>query len=306
VTLRHRLEYAAVRCFGALVSLVGVRAGYVLADLAGSLIHLVDGRHRRIARENLRARLTGPDGSPPPEREVRRIARASFQHLVRNGVEMLLLERTIARRGFDAIVETDGLHHLQEAATGPGAILVTGHLGNWEVMGATCRDIGVEGRSVYRPLDNPLLDRWVRSLRSGLGQDVVPKEGAVRGLLRGLKEGRVVAVLIDQDPRRHGIFVPFFGTPASTIPTPAELAIRTGARIITAYALRVGPGFRYHERFDPPLEAPQSGDREADVRAIMTELNRRLEAAIRSAPEQWLWAHRRWKTRPPGEGTDER
>ena len=95
--------------------------------------------------------------------------------------------------------------------------------------------------------------------------------------------------------------MPFFGTPASTIPTPAELAIRTGASIITGFALRVGPGFRYHQRYDPPLEMPATGDQEADVLAIMTELNRRLEAAIRSAPEQWLWAHRRWKTRPPEE-----
>ncbi len=306
VTARHRLEYAAARTFAGLVALLPLGVAYVLARWAGSLAHLIDARHRRIARSNLRQRLTTPDGDPLPEREVRRIARASFRHLAMNALEMLVLEREMKRRGFDALVHTEGLHHLQDAVKrGPGTILVTAHLGNWEIMGATCSHIGVKGTAVFRPLDNPLLDRWVRTLRSSsLSQDVVPKKGAVRGLLRGLKRGRVAGVLIDQDARRHGIFVPFFGVPASTTPTPAELAIRTGTDIITGFAVRTGPGFRYHEWFEPPVEVAPSGDREADVQRIMTELNRRLEAAIRQAPEQWLWAHRRWKTRPPGEGTD--
>lgn len=279
---------------------------YWCARRGGDLLHLVDGRHRRIAHANLRARLTDEHGNPPDEREVRRITRGVFRHLVANGVEMLLLPDLLAARGFDALVEETGAEHLRAAAeSGQGAIFVTGHVGNWEVMGAACGEIGVESLSVYRPLDNPLLDRWVRDLRARSHQRVVPKHGAVRHLVRELRRGGVVAVLFDQDARSHGVFAPFFGVPSSTIPTPAELALRTGAAIIPGFAIREGSTFRFRQWFDAPLEIESTGDRAADVVAIMTELNRRLEAVVRQHPEQWLWVHRRWKTPPPEPETDE-
>ena len=112
----------------------------------------------------------------------------------------------------------------------------------------------------------------------------------------------MAVLLVDQDARRHGVFVPFLGAPASTIPTPAELALRTGAAIIPAFSERTGPGFRYVARFGPPVACAASGDHGADVLRITAEINRRLEDAVRAHPEQWLWAHRRWKTAPPTAG----
>ena len=99
-----------------------------------------------------------------------------------------------------------------------------------------------------------------------------------------------------KDAARRGVFAPFRGRPASPISTPADLALRAGAVMLTAFAARTGPGFRHHVRFDPPVDTSSSGDRDADVTRIMTDVNQRLEAALRRAPEQWLWMHRRWKT----------
>ena len=106
-------------------------------------------------------------------------------------------------------------------------------------------------------------------------------------------------LLVDQDSGRHGVFAPFFGAPASTIPTPAELALRTGATILTGASVRVGPGFRYAGEFEPPVDVRDTGDHAADLLRITTEINARIEGVIRRAPEQWLWSHRRWKTKPP-------
>jgi KDO2-lipid IV(A) lauroyltransferase len=300
-TLRHRLEYGAVRVFAALVSAVPEGAAYFLARRMGDLLHAVDARHRRTGRANLRDHYTDTHGTALTEAEVRRITRDVFRHLVSIGVEMVRLRRTVERRGISAVVDLQQTEHLRAAMErGKGAIVVSGHLGNWEIMAAAGMGLGVYPVSVYRPFDNPLIDAWVRSLRGMEGADVVEKQGAVRGLLRALRKGRLVALLVDQNAGRHGVFAPFFGSPVSTVPTPAELALRTGAAIIPGFALRVGPGFRYRTWFEPPLEVRHDAeDKDAEVRRITAELNARLEAAIRQAPEQWLWLHRRWKTRPP-------
>lgn len=295
VTLRHRAEYAALRAFAACVRVLGVRLGSALARVLADVYRLADVRHRRVAETNLRERL----GVPPEE--ARRIARESFRHLFVCAVEMLHLEREIARRGAGDVFRIEGAEHMDRAlAGGRGAILSTGHVGNWEVVARTARIRGWRFTTVYRPLDNPLLDAWVRGLRAEHDQELVPKWGALRPLLRALRDGRVAVLLVDQDARGHGVFVPFLGAPASTIPTPAELALRTGAAIIPASSERTGPGFRYVVRLGPPVELAPTGDHQADVLRVTAEISRRLEDAVRARPEQWLWAHRRWKTAPPG------
>ena len=135
-------------------------------------------------------------------------------------------------------------------------------------------------------------------LRGEGGQNIVMKHGAVRGLLRVLRKGGVAAIQVDQDARGHGVFVPYFGAPASTVPTPAQLAFRTGAAIIPAFSLRTGPGFRYRLWFEEPIVADKDADGDEETIRIMTELNRRLEMAVRQDPAQWLWLHRRWKSTP--------
>ena len=299
-SLRHRVEYAALRAFAALVTALPAPFAFFLARRVGDVVHLVDRRHRRVARENLRERFRDADGRPLPESEVRRIAKESIRHLVVCAVEVIRLPRETKRRPLKQIVRFAGEEHLRAAlARGRGAILATAHIGNWEVTGAMCREFGVPFTTVYRPLDNPLLDRWVRASRAAGGQTMVPKWGATRPLLKALRGGGAIILLVDQDARGHGVFAPFFGAPASTVPTPAELALRTGAVIFTGGSRRVGPGFLYDGWFDGPIDATDTGDHAADLVRVTTAINARIEAAVRRAPEQWLWSHRRWKTKPP-------
>ena len=293
-TFRHRVEYVALRSFAATVGVVGLRVGSALARALTPLYCLADRRHVRVAEDNIRERL----GLEPAA--ARKMARASFRHLFLSAVEIVQLDREIARRGFENVVAVENVEVMEQAlAAGKGVVLVTGHLGNWEAVARLCKVRGWKISTIYRPLDNPLLDRWIESFRRAHGQEMAPKRGAIRNMLRAIRRGGVGALLVDQDARRHGVMVPVLGRLASTVRTPAELALRTDAAIITVFTARTGPGFRHVVRFDPPLPLDPSGDHDADVLRIMTEINRRLEAALRRAPEQWLWAHRRWKSSPP-------
>ena len=144
-TLRHRLEYVLVLGFSALARMGPVAWGYWLARRIGWLLHLLDGPHRRVARDNLRTHLRDRGGEPLSEKEVRRLARASFDHMVMMAVELARLPRELERHGFEALLEVSGAEHVREAlARGKGAILVSAHLGNWEVFGATAHFLGLE------------------------------------------------------------------------------------------------------------------------------------------------------------------
>jgi len=152
-----------------------------------------------------------------------------------------------------------------------------------------------------RPLDNPLLDRRLIALRGGTGNDVIPKRRAVRETMRALAAGRAVAILIDQDARDDGVFVPFFGRPASTTPTLALLALRTGAPIVPVFA-RVAADGRIGVHVQPAVDVRPTGDRDADVLRVTAACTAVVETWVRRDPEQWLWMHRRWKTAPPKTG----
>jgi KDO2-lipid IV(A) lauroyltransferase len=147
-------------------------------------------------------------------------------------------------------------------------------------------------------LSNPGLEPLLRSLRSVSGNQIIYKRRAVREMLKALESSRCVAIMIDQDARGRGVFVPFFGVPASTTPTLATLALRTGAPIVPVYCVPAGRG-RYRMVVEPAIEVRSTGDEEADVLRITARCTSTLERWVRARPEMWLWMHRRWKTSPP-------
>jgi KDO2-lipid IV(A) lauroyltransferase len=155
--------------------------------------------------------------------------------------------------------------------------------------------------SVARPRDNPWLERYVVRTRERHGQKIVAKKGAVRDLSRALREGKFLGILADQNSGRNGVFVTFFGRPASTTGAPATLALRFSVPIIPARSLRVGPGFKYEVHVEKPLARPDTGNREEDVRLLTQAFTSRIEDWVRREPGQWLWGHRRWKSRPKEE-----
>jgi len=190
-------------------------------------------------------------------------------------------------------VETRGLEHLDAAtASGRPAIMFGGHLGNWEIAALAAGQYGIDVAQVYRAANNPLVDRMVARFR-GTGSEFIPK-GAVasRRALAALRRGAHLTLLVDQK-LNDGIAVPFFGRPAMTAPALAMLALHFDCVVLPVRVERLR-GARFRLTIHPPLPLPQSGNRAADVAALMTAVNRTLEAWIRERPEQWFWVHNRW------------
>lgn len=204
------------------------------------------------------------------------------------------LESTLDELSFD------GLEHLHAVMKDHGrALMLTAHLGNWEYLSAAARLAGYPLSIVVRPLDSPALDALAETMRRKMGVELIDKRGALRPVLEALRRGRLVGVLLDQNAaRREGVFVPFFGRAASTSRSLALLSIRTGAPIVPIFIAREAPG-RHRVVIEPPLPRPAVNDAEQAVVELTARCNQAIEAAIRKTPEQWLWAHDRWRTRPP-------
>ena len=239
-----------------------------------------------------------------PQRDAkwrRSVARASFRHLGRESVATFRLGRMDATeiRGRTEVV---GFEAVQEAAAeGKGLILVTGHFGNWEMGGASISAHGIPVEVIAQRQRNPLFDGDLTANRNRLGMAVIERREAPKRVLRALRAGRAVGIVGDQNVRRGGVFVEFFGRPASTARGTALFALRTGAPIFLGTAKRM-PGFPqcYRVSFEPVVFT-KSGDMEEDVLRLTEAHTQHLERQVRETPEQYFWQHRRWKTRPPGQ-----
>jgi KDO2-lipid IV(A) lauroyltransferase len=186
-------------------------------------------------------------------------------------------------------------------AEGNGCILVTGHYGNWEIAAATVASRGVPIAAIVRRQGNRLVDERLDQLRRRLGVETIYQGEAPSRVPRVLRGNGVVGIVGDQDARRAGIFVPFFGRPASTHRGPALFALRLGAPVFACVARRLPEAGVRYEVAGERVPVPRTGDLEADVRALTALLAARLEAQVRRAPEQYFWFHRRWKTQPRAE-----
>lgn len=206
------------------------------------------------------------------------------------------LERVLER------VRLHGLEHLRAAMARHGRVLVlTAHLGNWELLAIAHRLTGFPLAVVVRPLDARALNALAERLRRKAGVELLTKRGALRAVLSALHRARMVGVLLDQNAsRREGVFVPFFGRPASTSKSLALLATRTRTPVLPIFTCREADG-GHRVTIHPPLEAPETPDAERAIIELTMRCNEAIEAAVRRTPEQWLWIHRRWRTRPGAE-----
>jgi KDO2-lipid IV(A) lauroyltransferase len=244
-------------------------------------------------------RIAFPEWSDAERSAVRERA---FAHLARSFVELATLA-SLSREELRALADVEGLEHFHEfrrRSPGAGAICLTGHVGSWELLVAVMTAHDVPIAVVQRPRDNPLLDDLVSELRGHNGAEMLPRGNAARAALRGLRDGKVLAMTLDQNAKRkEGVFVPFFGKLACTRDAPARLAMRTGAPVFPVFIARIGDTPRHHVTVSPPLALVPEGD---DPQAALVENTARMtatiEAAIRRHPDQWIWTHRRWKTQP--------
>jgi Kdo2-lipid IVA lauroyltransferase/acyltransferase len=294
-TFAHRAEYAALRgAVAAIERLSFSRAGSIGARIGGLGFAPLKIR-RAVVERQLRSAF--------PERtadDIERIARASYAHLGRTSIETAILPSYSAAQIINLFESVNGWDLVeQRLALGKGLILVTGHLGNWELGGAYIAARGLPIDAVARHMANPLFDRYLTSTRERIGMTVVHDEQAVRRVPRSLRTGRAVAFLVDQGAvGLASTWVPFFGRFAKTPRGPAVFALRLDAPVVFGVALRQ-PSGRYQLNFEP-IDISDKGDREADVDRIVADYTQVLERWIRRAPEQYLWHHRRWKHQRPG------
>lgn len=294
--LRYLLEYLAFLAVRAVVLVLPHRTARALGRGIGRLAHALFRRHREIARDNLALALPELD---PGER--RRIARACFEHFGAAAVDTLSAAR------FDLVelcrrMDLEGWHHLQDAErrareAGTGVVVLSAHLGLWEIAAYPPGIYGGPLHVVGRPLDNPYLDRHLVRSRARHGNELISKRGAVRPMMRLLARGERVGILIDQRARpTEGIWVPFFGRPSYTTPVLARLALRTGAPVVPIFGYPLPEG-RYQivlrEAIHPEaVDALEGDEAVAELTRLYLEV---CEEEIRAHPDMWLWMHERWK-----------
>lgn len=291
----HYAQYYAIRGAVAALDRLSIRRAGRIGEWIGGLGYRPLGIRRAVVERQVRAAFPGL-----AEPEVLRIARASYAHLGRTSIEAALisaLSQDQVRAMFERVEGADALAAAR--AEGKGVLLVSGHLGNWELAGAFVAASGVPIEAVARGMENPLFDRYITRTRHDLGMTVIHDADAVRRVPRAMREGKAVAMLVDQGAvGLASTWVPFFGRYAKTPRGPAVFALRLGAPVVFATALRQPNGkyIMYYER----VPVQPTGDREADVDRIVMDYTATLERWIRRAPEQYFWHHRRWKHQRPG------
>lgn len=291
----HRSEFALARTLETLAARLPERAADRLGARVGRLVGSVARIRRPLVEANLR--LAFPEANPD---WIAATADAAYAHLGREAVAMLRLSK-LDRRAVIARTVPHGWEQLEEAlALGRGVILVTGHYGNWELAAATVAARGVPIGAIVRRQGNRLVDQRLNALRHRLGVETIYQSEAPRAVPRLLRRNGVVGIVGDQDARRSGVFVPFFGRPASTHRGPALFALRLDAPVFSCVARR-RPGELVYDVMGERVPVERSSDLEADLLALTARLAASLEAQIRVAPEQYFWFHRRWKTPPPPE-----
>lgn len=298
-TTKDRLEYVAFRAgiglFGSLPRPLALRAGTALGDLFFRL----DRKDRETGLLNLR--IAFPEKS---EGERVRILRESCRNLGRVGAEICHLS-SLTRENLGRYVRLRDPAAWQAAiddTMARGGLILTGHFGNWEMLAYAHGLLGHPVALVHRPMRNPLVDHGIAELRGGSGTVALPKRAAAKEILRTLRRKGIVVIPMDQNQSAGlGVFVDFFGKPACTTFGLARLARVSGAPVYPAFLVREGASERHVIELLPRVDWIETGDAETDIVANTQRYTTIFEEMLRRHPEQWIWFHKRWRTRPQGE-----
>jgi KDO2-lipid IV(A) lauroyltransferase len=289
-----------LRCLAAVLTrifgwLPPAAAGYIGIFL-GDFVRVLDIRHRRIARKNLRMAF----GSEISESEIRGIIKEVFRNIGQTAMEFFQIPSLTYEKAL-RIIDPEHRERLDKCVEdGRGVVLLASHFGNWELMASAGAVAGYKISAVARPLDDPDLEKVTKDIRESSGLQIIPRRTSALAAVRKLKRNEIVGILADQNTRKQNVFVDFFGVKAATTPGPAVLALRTGAHLVPVFMLREGPG-RHRLIVEEPIEPVRTGDQEADVIATTQKCADILERYVRKYPSQWFWVHRRWRSRPHGE-----
>ena len=295
--MRQRIEYLAVwllvRTLGVLPRSLARAAGSAISGLT----YLLHARLRRVGQKNLKMAL--PELT---EAERKRILRTVFAGLGRQLAEFSQFPR-YTRDNVSQVAVYEGFENFDAArAQGRGVLFLTAHVGAWEIGSFAHSIYGNPMNIVVRDLDNKLVDGLVRRYRTLHGNVTFDNRDFARGLLGAMRGGETVGILMDTNMTPpQGVFVDFFGIPACTASGLARVALKTGAAVVPAFTIWDSAIGKYKISFAPALTLIQTGNAEADAVSNTALFTKAIESCVREHPEQWLWVHRRWKTRPPGE-----
>ncbi|HXP11198.1 MAG TPA: lysophospholipid acyltransferase family protein [Acidobacteriaceae bacterium] len=295
--MRRRLEFALVWTLVKLLGLPPRRTARALGAMVGRLALLLTPRLRRTGDLNLR--LAFPEKTAAERSQILRKLYRNLGWLLAEFCQMPRYTPEQAQR----FIRYEGLeNYLAARDQGKGVLILTGHLGAWELSSFYHSLMGYPMSIVIRRLDNPLVDNLVNQIRCLHGNQVLHKDDFARGLLGAMRRGETVGILMDTNMTPpQGAFVDFFGHAACTGSGLARVAMKTGAKVLPGFLLWDEATKQYVLRFGAALDLPVSDDAEADALAHTALFTRVIEDYVRQYPDQWLWVHRRWKTRPQGE-----
>ncbi|MHB8301441.1 MAG: lysophospholipid acyltransferase family protein [Acidobacteriaceae bacterium] len=295
--MRSKLEYALVWLLVQILGKLPRTVARAIGAAIGGTAFYAMGHLRRVGLSNLA--LAFPEKSPG---ERKRILRGMYRNLGWQLAEFCQMPRYTLQQA-NRFIRYEGLaNYLKARERGKGVLVLTGHLGAWELSSFYHSLAGHPMSMVIRRLDNHRIDRFVNHVRCQHGNRVLHKDDFARGLIAAMRSGETVGVLMDTNMTPpQGVFVDFFGHAACTASGVARVALRTGAAVVPGFLLWEPRERRYVLHFQPALALIDTGDDERDALANTQLFTRALEDVVRRCPEQWLWVHRRWKTRPPGE-----
>jgi KDO2-lipid IV(A) lauroyltransferase len=263
-----------------------------IGNLLGDAGYWLDRRHREIALDNISLAL----GNELDRAEQASLARAVYRNLGQIIFEVGWSVTAELESLYDHVTIEGLENYLAAFKKGKGVLVITAHIGNWELASVVAKKAGMPIHVVYRPLDFRPLDLFFKATRSRFGATLIPSRHALLKILKALKKGEAVAMLMDQNVDYYdGVWVDFFGHPACTSKAMAVIAMKTGAPVLPVFLYRESAGFR--AIFGPMLPPANTGDRTKDIEANTAQYTKVIEAGIRKKPDQWFWVHQRWKTK---------
>jgi Kdo2-lipid IVA lauroyltransferase/acyltransferase len=287
--------YLAIRFVVALIQALPFRSTNGVAGCLAWLLYRVNRRHREVARDNLKQAFGSSWGDAAIDRTVRGV----YFHFARMLLEILHAPRRLCTHNWRNHIELVGARDIVDGLLSDRPLLiVTGHFGNWEIAGYALGLLGFKTYAIARTLDNPYLDQFLRKFRQKTGQRLLAKKGDFDQMQEILKEGGVIATLADQDAGQRGLFVDFFGRPASTHKAVALMALEFQAPMVVVTAPNLGQPLHYSIRVQELIRPEDYASKPGAVKALTERFTAALERGIRQAPGQYFWLHRRWKHQP--------
>ncbi len=289
---RRRIFYTLFMLADRLFLLIPYHLVIKFGKFSGKFIYIMLGRYRRLTKEHLRIAF----GSSKSEEEISKIARSVFMNIGMSIAEVLSLPKI--KNKLPSMIDIDGIERLDKVlAAGRGAIVISAHFGNWELIPIIFASKGYSSNIIARPIYYEKYNEWVSFMRTSMGVNIIYRTDSPKKILKLLRNNEMIGVTPDQDiDSVEGIFVNFFGRKAYTPSAPVKLAIAANAPIVPMFIVR--KGLKHTIYVEEPILIEQGGDKDATIKKYTRKWSDIIEAHIRAHPDHWVWMHRRWKTRP--------